>query len=507
MADYGVGDTFWAPEPLTVTMLWTDWPGAPVQDSWEVFEEIRRRTNVTIEIVTVPFRDAAAKRSLLISAGDAPDLLPHVFPGEEAAFGANGAVLEIGAHEDQMPHYRHLLGEWGLRDAVDRLRLADGGYYLLPELQEVSVPTFSLLARSDVLEEADLEPPETWAEVRTVLERLKELHPDSIPLADGFEGQALLNYAAHAFGTVAGWGFGTGLVEQDDGALAYAPTTPEYRELVTYLRGLVDDGLLDPASFTTRNDGAGTAADAVVRGETFFVSGSGATAQELSALARDRAPETSFELIQLAPPAGPAGPLVEPRGLWAGAMLTRDLAEDPRLLPVLQFTDWLLYSDGARELVRWGVEGETYTRSDDGVRTLEPGYALAALDLGTPGGIDLQRDLGYASNVLATGTESRDLMEASGPAGFPAYVEDVLTSRARRDPPPHVPLTTVESEQVALLATPLRDSVRTATLQFAVGGRDLAEWDDFVADLEAQGVERYVGLMEEARARSDPSEP
>ncbi len=59
----------------------------------------------------------------------------------------------------------------------------------------------------------------------------------------------------------------------------------------------------------------------------------------------------------------------------------------------------------------------------------------------------------------------------------------------------------MELEQASLHATPLKDTVDTTTLQFIMGDRDIAEWDDYVGELEAQGLQQYVELINTARER------
>ena len=46
MSDFAADTTFKATEPVTFSMLWTDWPETPITDSWEFFDEIEKRTNV-----------------------------------------------------------------------------------------------------------------------------------------------------------------------------------------------------------------------------------------------------------------------------------------------------------------------------------------------------------------------------------------------------------------------------------------------------------------------------
>ncbi|MEK8227295.1 hypothetical protein NKG05_16205 [Oerskovia sp. M15] len=80
MSGFAADEQFKATEPVDLSMLWTDWPDLPVEDSWELFDEIEKRTNVSIELTNIPFSDATEKRSLLISAGDAPYVIPSSTP-------------------------------------------------------------------------------------------------------------------------------------------------------------------------------------------------------------------------------------------------------------------------------------------------------------------------------------------------------------------------------------------------------------------------------------------
>ncbi|MBK5249844.1 MAG: extracellular solute-binding protein, partial [Actinomycetales bacterium] len=197
--DYAADQQFTSPEPMEVSMLWTDWPENPIKDTWQLFDEIEKRTNVRITTTHIPFSDAVEKRGLLISAGDAPTVIPLVYTGEEQQFAASGAVLPLSDYAEYMPNFEKYVKEWDLTEMIDNLRQSDGRYYMTPGLQEVSVPAFTLIIRKDVFEEVGAPIPETWAELQTGLELIKEAYPDSLPLADGFEGQSMLNYAAHAF--------------------------------------------------------------------------------------------------------------------------------------------------------------------------------------------------------------------------------------------------------------------------------------------------------------------
>ena len=503
MDSYEAGQQFKASEPITLSILWTDWPEQPVTETWKVFDHIEELTGVRFELTHVPFSDNVEKRSLLISAGDAPDVIPLIYRGDETPFVASGAILPMSDYVEHMPHFRKYVEEWELTEMIDNLRQADGKYYMLPGLQEVWVPSFSLIIRTDVWEEVGIGIPSTWEEVHEGLVLIKEKYPDSLPLADGFEAQSLINYGGYAFNTRAGWGFGDGMIGGHDGEpLRYAATTDEYRAMLEYYRTLVAEGLLDPETLTASNDGsgAGGVAEKFAAETCFAASGSSGTAIEFAQALDETVGRGNYSLQLIPPPAGPGGNIMGPRNFWHGFMLSSKVAESENFLAILQFLDWLYFAPEAREMLRWGIEGETYTKAEDGTIELTEGHSLDAFDLNTDAETDILKDLGF-STFLAEATESRALKQSYNSEEFTAYIDGVVENLESMPPWAPAPLEEAELEQASLMATPLKDMVDTATLQFILGERDLSEWEDFHAELEANGLENYVSLINSARER------
>lgn len=503
MEDFTADMQFTATEAFTLPLLWTDWPELPIKDSWQIFDEIEKRTNVKFDLTNVPFSDVEEKRSLLISAGDAPTVIPLIYTGDESSFVSSGAILPISDYVEHMPNFQKYVEEWDLGDMIENLKQADGKYYMVPGLQEVSVPVFTLIIRKDVFDAVGAGVPETWDDMREALLKIKQEYPDSRPLADGFESASLLNFASHAWGARAGWGFGNGMVDDGSGGLAYTAASAEYKEMVEFFRGLVEDGLVDTESFTADNDGSGggSVAEKFANETVFAASGSAGTAIEFEQALVETVGEGNFEVLQIAPPGGPAGQQVEPRNFWNGFMLSSEITESEHFLATLQFLDWLYYNPDAREMLRWGVLDETYTKDADGNIEIDPDHSLRAFNINLDGTTDIQEDLGWSNNVFADSTESRTLKESYNTESFVAYMDTVLSTRTPRDPYPPAPLDELELERASLLATPLQDTVDTNTLKFILGERDIAEWDDYVSELEAQGLADYLDLINGARER------
>ena len=503
MESFEADQQFKATEPITVSILWTDWPEQPVKETWQVFDRIKELTNVQLELTHVPFSDSVEKRSLLISAGDAPTIIPLIYRGDETPFVSSGAILPMSDFVEHMPNFRKYVEEWDQAEMVENLKQADGKYYMLPGLQEVWVPSFSLIIRKDVWEEIGIGVPSTWDEVHEGLQAIKEKYPDSLPLADGFEGQSLINYGGYSFGTRAGWGFGDGTIGGQDGEpLRYAATTEEYKSMIEYYRALVAEGLLDPETLTAANDGsgAGGVAEKFAKETCFAASGSSGTAIEFAQALEETVGKDNFDLQLIPPPAGPGGNIMGPRNFWHGFMLNSEIAESENFLAILQFLDWLYFNPEAREMQRWGIEDETYTKAEDGTIELKDGYSLDSFNINPGAGTDLLKDLGF-STFMAEATESRALKQSYNSAEYTEYIDGVLENLESMPPWAPAPLEEAELEQASLMATPLKDAVDTATLQFILGQRDIGEWDAFTAELEASGLTSYMELINGARER------
>src|SRR5690606_32874786 len=112
--------------------------------------------------------------------------------------------------------------------------------------------------------------------------------------------------------------------------------------------------------------GAGGVAEKFAAETCFAASGSSGTAIEFAQALDETVGRGNYSLQLIPPPAGPGGNIMGPRNFWHGFMLSSTVAESENFLAILQFLDWLYFAPEAREMLRWGVEGETYTKAEDG---------------------------------------------------------------------------------------------------------------------------------------------
>ncbi len=502
MKDFAVGTDFVATEPVTFSVLYRDHPNYPLNQDWLFLSTLKDEAKVSFDLTSAPLSDWDAKKSLIISAGDAPELIPVTYPGQETQFVSGGTLLPISDYVKYMPNFQARVKDWDLQDAIDNLKQADGKYYMLPGLYQSPQPQYSIAIRQDAWEKAGItEDPETWDDLKADLTKLKDANPGVWPMSDRWSTTnnnplgATLQLAAPNFGTVAGWGFGNGLwYDQDSKKYEYAASTDAYKELVSYFASLVKDGLLDPESLTQDDD---TAKQKFASGQSLAISGN---TQEITSYAKTftDAGDTTAKVHLIRVPEGPAGDNVASGSRTAsGFMISSKAAEQPNFLALLQFVDWLYYSDNGLEFAKYGVEGTTFTKDGD-TRNLAADVDWNGVN---PAGTKkLNADFGFSNGVWMLANGSTDeLIQGLNTQATNDFVS-AMSNKKELPLPPSAPLDEMQQEQITLLQAALNDSVTQNTAAFILGQRPLSDWDKWQSELKGLNVDQYVDTYNQALA-------
>ena len=493
MDNYAADTQFKATEPLTITMLYSDHPNYPYKSDWLLWSEITKRSNVTLKPTTVPMSDYAQKRSLLVSAGNAPEIIAKTYPGQESAYVASGAVLAVSDYVDQMPNFSKFRDQYKLQPELETLKQSDGKYYLLPGMHEKLWPDYTLIFRTDLLEANGIPEPQTWDDVYTALKKLNDKAPGTYAMSDRYKGQCLLNLVATAYGTTAGsWGNQeyTQYVKGDD-TFVLAATSDEYKSMVEYLSKLVSEKLLDPQSFTQLDD---PAVAAFTTGKTVAICGNSQDPSAHRALMDKAIGKGKYKIAKIIQPAGPAGKVVGGTRLENGLMLSAKAKDSDNFGALLQFVDWLWYEGKAKEFTKWGVEGVTFKREGD-KRVLEPSVGYQWMNPDAPK--KLNADFGFSGGNFSYGG-TVDLVHSMFDPEEQSWQQRMATERTQVPLPPAHPLTDSQREQATLLLTPLKDLVDQNTLKFITGQRPLSDWDAFQSELKGAGADKYMQIINTA---------
>ncbi|WP_420111860.1 extracellular solute-binding protein [Pseudactinotalea sp.] len=491
MDDYGVGTTFVATEPLTFDLLYRDHPNYALKEDWSFFTHIEETNNVTFNFTSVPLSDFEDRRSLLIAAGDAPTIITQAYVGTLNQFVPSGALLPISRYVEHMPNFLAKTEAWGMQAELDYYRQEDGEYYVLPGLLETAKPGYTIAIRDDLWQAAGFDAdPATFDELRDQLRTVREQNPDldyvySDRWSSGGPMEATLNAAAPNFGVRAGWGFGDGTIWNGT-AYEFTGALEGYRQLLEYFHSLIDEGLLDPESLTQDDDAA---IQKLTSGRSAAI---GSNDQEILAYRSNLADAGNTDAVmrQIIVPAGPAGNIINSPRFESGLAFSSGAADQDNFVALLQFVDWLYYSDEGLEFAKWGVEGETFTRGADGARELLPDIDINGLNPGAPK--MLNTDFGYHNGVFMPAHGStQDLIDSM----LRDEVVEFLAKMNEKEPldlGPGYLLNELDQEQAALQQTALKDATYQATAAFLLGQRSFDDWDAFQGELEAAGLSNYL---------------
>jgi putative aldouronate transport system substrate-binding protein len=497
MAGYAAGQQFKATEAVTFDILHLNNPFYPLKSDWLLWQELTKRTNVTLKPVEVPLSDYEKKRGLLVGSGQAPLIIPKTYHPSEEAFVASGAILPVSDYLDLMPNFKEKIAKWQLEPELNTLRQADGKFYLLPGIHESPWVDYSLAVRTDILEKHGLEIPKTWDELYTVLKALKKEYPDKYPMTDRWgvptPGGNLLKLVAQAYGAKGGWEYQHAIWDSAAGKFAYCGAMPQYKQMIEYLRKLVDEKLLDPESFTQQDEQAKQKFNS---GKSFVIS------TNAQSMINDYRPTLTklvpdAKIVKIPVPMGPVGEYKIQTRLENGVMISKKALENKNFVAMMQFVDWLWYSDQGQEFAKWGVEGTTYTKDASGKYALAKDVDFVGLNAGAPK--HLQKDFGFSNGVFAYGGPLKLVQSTFSEEEL--EFQNVMNARKLWPVDPPRPFNDVEREQATLWETPLKDFVTQQTLKFILGERDLSEWDAYVKELEGKNMTAYMNLVNTAYER------
>jgi putative aldouronate transport system substrate-binding protein len=256
----------------------------------------------------------------------------------------------------------------------------------------------------------------------------------------------------------------------------------------------VSEKLLDPESFTQTDD---QARSKIATDKSFVITGN---AQALvNDYRADLAKNPKAQLKKVVLPIGPAGEVNPASRLENGVMISTKAKDNKNFVAMMQFVDWLFYSDAGQEFAKMGVEGTTYTKDASGKYQIVD--SINVVGLHPKATKHLQKDYGFYNGVFAYGGKP-ELVQAFFSPEEQEY-QKVLNARPQAPwvVPPPAPFTDEEREQATLWETGLRDFVEQQTLRFILGQRPLTEWDKYLTELKGKNMDQYMELQQKAYER------
>ena len=262
---------------------------------------------------------------------------------------------------------------------------------------------------------------------------------------------------------------------------------------MTYLNKLVDEGLVDPESFT--QDGE-VANNKFYKGDTYAISGN----YQFLADAGQKMQVKDADLYMIVQPGGPKGKLrVENSRLENGVMISQNALDElgkDKFIKMLRFIDWLWYSDEGHTFAAWGEEGETYTKDTSGNFVLNKDISYNGINADTATK-QLNADFGFANGVFSYGGSAK-LRFSRMTEGEKDFWKRIEENTVQQKLAPPIMASSDEAEELNLISKPLVDYINTMTLKFITGQEDIeTSWDNYVAQVKEMGADRYVDSVNE----------
>lgn len=521
--DYEYGEHFYSEEPVTYTMMFNDNPAYPMKDTWQtegIFKAIEEATNVKLELTIVDNSNYNDKVSLAVSSGDSPYIIPKVY--DEKPYVTGGGIIPVSDWVQYMPNYSAFVEEYSMQPELETLRQADGKYYRLAGLKETALQDYTFLIRKDIFDAAGydvttLEDDWTWEEFADVLKGVKAYMVEQgmceendyiwsdmwCGATSGYgQGGCLLNLLGASYGLHTGWGITTnyGLVyNAETDSFESGNTSEAYKEAYSVIQDLVRSKVLDPETWTQEDE---TAMNKFYRGETAIITTNRAQYVAQEEGITEQLGEGNFELYRIVTPVGNNNYQAENQRLECGVCISsRALDElgEADFIKMMRFVDWLWYSEEGQTLTKWGIEGETYTVSEDGTYSLTPGYYCGGLSIAKTADdqVDMREELGYACGNFMYGGNTK-LLTSNFSADLQEFYDRQNSYRELRPLDPTVAFDDIDMEQATLWGTPLTDTQNTWTNRFAMDQADVeADWDQYVSEVEAQNLQNLIDLYNE----------
>ena len=486
-------------EPVKISLYYSDNATLPFQEDWLTVKTIEETFNVDLTFEVIPIADYTTKVSTALNVGGntVPDvILYQTTKGENGSLALNGALVPIGDYSDWTPNFNARVEEFGLKDAVDELRLSDGKLYYLPSLTDIPFYDGGLILRQDYLEQKGLEAPKTFDELYEILKAYKADNPDSYPLTILAGPRVLYRMTMPSFGVSLGknGASGTNTLSWDYENKTYfeGAVSDQYKAYITFFAKLYAEGLLDPEMADPIDGDRWTqkmATGAAMATYAYYDQIGGVTAaSEIE----------GFKLNMYPSLAGPAGAHHQPKSSTGqGILFPSKTAQREDFEQIVRAIDAAFFSEEAAKIWCLGVEGVTYTEKD-GVVTYSdelvnsPDGVYKTLQVKYGCGSDVTQMVWYNAREMTKYDQNYADINAAV-----AAMGDVI------QPIPPTPLfDDLTAEDAGMLQTPLSDAWEVWNDAFLTGKKSIdTDWDAYVTEMKDKGIEEFCKLYNDHLAK------
>lgn len=471
--------TVWVGMNDSAKLKYTNLAETPFGQEW------MKETGVNIEFVHPTSGNAAEQFNLLLTSKNKPDIIiydwysvaggPQKYIDEEVIYGLNDIM------DKYSPNLKKYLSE---NPDIDKAVKTDmGNYYVYPFIRGDERLTVSKgpIIRKSILEQLNMEVPETIDEWHELLKKAKDSGV-STPLS-----YQLLTYEKYGIFSGA-FGIKDDFYLDDSGQIQFGPAQPEVKEYLSTMKQWFDEGLLDQNISNVEQK----VIDANILNNntvaTVGYAGSGIGTYVNAGVNMVAAPNPVLTK-------GTISDFGQKDNAYVSSNSAAITTDCKNVELAARFLDYA-YSEKGSLLLNFGVEGESYNMENG-----SPVYT--DLILNNPEGYSISQAL------------SMYMMIGSGP-----YVQDVRyidqyyqheeqkdalkiwgNTNSAKHLVPQITFDSEESRKVAKLTNDVQTYVEEMWLKFIMGVESLDNFDTYIAQLNALGLEDLLQYENTALSR------
>ncbi|RAR41417.1 extracellular solute-binding protein [Paenibacillus sp. MDMC362] len=462
-----------------------------------LWQEYEKMTNIQVQWDTVHKDNLAEKRNLLLAGGDYPEMFyASAFPRADLLkYGKQGAFIPLNdLIEQYAPNFKALMEKYPVIEKG--ITMPDGNIYGLPTLYDPefrSVLYGTPWVKSEWLTKLGLQEPQTLDEFYDMLKAFKEKDPNGNGQKDeyawgGVGTAGIVNYLRGSFGLNY---HGTSNINVDtdpaSGKVRFIPTDPRYKELLQFVNKLFKDGLLEQDIMSVKSTEVDAKGVEGLLGVVDNVDPVAIYNQEgYVGLPVLKGPHGDQMFSATGSPLGNIGMFV----------LT-DKAKNPAAL--IRWMDYF-YSDEGIRMFFMGWKDETYKEDAEG----NVDYVDDIKN--NPEGLNLDQAVGQYliwPGGYYPGFVTQKYFK--GAEGLPTSVENAKKAEPYVIPQdkvwPPFNFTADEQSELTGIQTDIHTYVDEMRDKFIAGNESFDNWDQYVANLQKMGSERYLAIYQSAADR------
>ena len=471
-------------EPITYTLMFSEHPSQPYKpDTWIFPEVIKEKFNVTLDIQPIPSSSYLDKVNMAIASKSITDIVNTVDLNILNDMGAKGMFLNLWDYIDQMPNAKKA---FEMTDYMTPSKLSENQWYAIPSkvphanMMKMSID-FITMARGDIMKEKNLVAPKTFDDLYELLKSFKDLNPKFYPWVTRLSISNMLYCLAPGVGIT----FDTDytVYDFDTKTFSAAFTNEDFKYLVEFMNKCYADGLLDQEyaiSDTKQWE------DKIVSGKGFYAIDYFARPEMMTNAAK-AAGNDKYALEALLPPAKEGGEqkVYAKNGPVTHEGINAKVKSPERLLEVY---DWWFFSEEGSLLGFFGEEGTSYTKNDKVISYKYSDDASNINDIASKYGTDYYGFMGLAPGFFGYTIDYKNDISMSDALKNTFSVFEGQTVENR----PAVVYKDDALEVRKNFISNLQPFFEGEINKFIMGTRSMSEWDDFVKESKAKGLDNYL---------------